>query len=116
VTSQSRKHRGYKSQDIVAEYLAKHGFPYAMSTGAGRTGTDVTGVIGHDIEVKARRGFNVMAAMRQQAERAAEGVLSWAVLRQDGQGPASIAEWPVVITLGQFVELLRDAGHGDPRA
>ena len=116
MTSQSRKHRGYKSQRDVAEYLAANGFPYAVSTGAGRTGTDVTGVIGHDIEVKARRGFNVMAAMKQQAARAAEGVLSWAVLRQDGQGPASIEEWPVVVTLGQWVQVLRDAGHGDPRA
>lgn len=116
MTSQSRKHRGYKSQRDVAEYLAANGFPYAVSTGAGRPGTDVTGVIGHDVEVKARRGFNAAAAMKQQAARVAEGVLSWAVLRQDGQGEASVAEWPVVISLGQFVELLRDAGHGDPRA
>ena len=41
--SQSRKHRGYRTQKLVAEYLAKRGFPFAESTGAGRSGTDITG-------------------------------------------------------------------------
>ena len=115
VPSQARKHRGYASQKIVADYLAANGFPYAESTGAGRSGTDVTGVVGHDIEVKARRGFNPAAAMKQQAERAAFGVIAWAVLRLDGQGPATIGDWPVILRFEQFIELIRDAGHGDPR-
>ena len=33
--SQSRKHRGYRSQAVVAQYLAAHGWPYAEPTGAG---------------------------------------------------------------------------------
>ena len=113
--SQSRKHRGYTTQRIVADYLAAHGFPYAESTGAGRSGSDVTGVPGLDIEVKARRGFNPAAAMKQQAERAEPTLLPFAVLRLDGQGPAVIEDWPVVIRLGAFVNVLRDAGWGAPR-
>ena len=112
--SQSRKHRGYASQRIVADYLRTHGFPYAEPVGAGRDGTDVTGCIGLDIEVKARRGFNPAAAMRQQAERTDEALLPFAVLRLDGQGPAAIEDWPVVVRFGAFVELLREAGWGEP--
>ena len=113
--TQHRKHRGYASQRIVADYLRTHGFPFAEPVGAGRDGTDVTGCIGLDIEVKARRGFNPAAAMRQQAERSDEALLPFAVLRLDGQGPAAIEDWPVVLRLGAFVEVLRDAGWGDPR-
>ena len=57
--SQSRKHRGYKSQKILADYLVSKGWIYAESTGAGRSGTDVTGTIGIDWEVKARTGFSI---------------------------------------------------------
>jgi hypothetical protein len=112
--TQHRKHRGYASQRIVADYLRTHGFPFAEPVGAGRDGSDVTGVPGLDLEIKARRGFNPAAAMKQQAERAQPGVVPFAVLRLDGQGPAAIEAWPVVISLGQFVEILREAGWGDP--
>ena len=42
--SQSRKHRGYRTQKVGAEHLAANGFPYAESTGAGRSGTDITDI------------------------------------------------------------------------
>lgn len=112
--SQHRKHRGYASQRIVADYMRANGFPYAEPVGAGRDGTDVTGIFGLDCEVKARRGFNPAAAMRQQAERTEDTVLPFAVLRLDGQGPATITDWPVVLRLETFIRLLRDAGYGDP--
>jgi len=110
-----RKHRGYASQRIVADYLREHGWMYAEPVGAGRDGSDITGLLDIDVEVKARRGFDPLAAMRQQAERVQPGVLSFAVLRMDGQGPAGIEEWPTVIGLGPFVQLLREAGYGDHR-
>ena len=112
--SQHRKHRGYASQRIVADYLRVNGWPYAEPVGAGRDGSDITGLVDIDVEVKARRGFNPKAAMDQQAERG-DGRLAFAVLRLDGQGPAAIEDWPVVIRFGAFVEVLRDAGWGDPR-
>lgn len=112
MTSQSRKHRGLASQRIVAEYLRTRGWPYAEPTGAGRSGSDVIGVLDIDVEVKARRGFDPSSAMKQQAERA-DGRLPFAVLRLDGQGEAAIGAWPVIIRLDQFVQLLREAGYGD---
>jgi len=110
--SDHRKHRGYASQRIVADYLRMHGWPYAEPVGAGRDGSDITGLLDIDVEVKARRGFDPLAAMRQQAERTTPGVLSFAVLRMDGQGEASIQSWPTVIGFGAFVQLLREAGYG----
>ena len=61
-----RKHRGYASQRIVADYLREHGWMYAEPVGAGRDGSDITGLLDIDVEVKARRGFDPLAAMRQQ--------------------------------------------------
>ena len=112
--SQHRKHRGYDSQRIVANYLASRGWPHALSAGAGRAGSDVTGVP-FDVEVKARRGFPAAAAMRQLAERATDR-LGFAVLRLDGQGPQSIADWPCVIRLADLTDLLTRLENTDDRA
>ena len=51
--SQSRKHRGYATQRIVAEYLQANGWEHALPVGAGRDGSDITGIKGLDIEIKA---------------------------------------------------------------
>lgn len=110
--SQSRKHRGYASQRLVAEWFAARGWPFAESAGAGRQGADITGMVDCAVEVKARRGFSPLAALRQ-AEHNADGRLPFAVLRMDGQGPKTIGDWPVVITLQHFTQLLKDAGYGD---
>jgi hypothetical protein len=111
--SQSRKHRGYKSQDILADKLVEEGWPYAKSTGAGRTGTDVTGTIGIDWEVKARKDFNPSAAIKQLKERSDGKILPIAVLRLNGQGPASIGDWPAVLRLDDLIRLLKEAGYPD---
>lgn len=111
--SQSRKHRGYRSQKVVAQYLAANGFPYAESTGAGRQGTDITGTIGIDWEVKARTNFSPGETMRQLKDRANELDLRVAVLRLNGQGETSIADWVALVSLEQLVALMRKAGYGD---
>jgi hypothetical protein len=113
MTTNSRKHRGYKSQKIVANYLVANGWPYAESTGAGRSGTDVTGTIGIDWEVKARTGFNPSAAIKQLKDRHNGKDLPVAVLRLNGQGEATIGEWPVILRLEDFVNLLKEAGYAD---
>ena len=110
--SQHRKHRGYQSQRIVADWFRAHGWPYAEPVGAGRDGSDITGMLDIDVEVKARRGLDLPALLRQLDERAEVGRLGFGVLRLDGQGPASIADWPVVLRLDDFTALLRAAGYG----
>lgn len=110
--TEHRKHRGYASQRIVADWFAVNGWPFAEPVGAGRDGSDVTGMPGLDVEVKARRGLDLPALLRQLDERAQLERLGFGVLRLDGQGPASIAGWPVVLRLDDFTALLRAAGYG----
>jgi hypothetical protein len=104
--------RGYESQRIVAKHFAANGWPYAEPVGAGRIGSDITGMPGLDVEVKARRGLDLPSLLRQLDDRAAHGNLGFGILRLDGQGPASIADWPVIIRLDDFTALLRAAGYG----
>ena len=108
----TRKQRGYDSQRLVAGYLQSNGFPFAESTGAGRSGTDITGCPGIDIEVKARRGLNLLSIIKQLDEREA-GLVGVGVIRPDGMGPATVGSWPTVMTLAQQVRLLRLAGYGE---
>jgi hypothetical protein len=112
--SQHRKHRGYESQRIVARFLEENGFPYAESAGAGRSGTDITGVPGIDWEIKARRGLVISELMKQLNDRAEQGLLGVGVIRPDGSGPSTIAQWPAVICLADLVALLRAVGYGLP--
>ena len=111
--SQARKHRGYRSQKVVAQYLAANGFTYAESTGAGRQGSDITGTVGIDWEIKARAGFSPGATLKQMKDRANPLDLRLAVLRLNGQGEASIGDWVALLSFEQLVELLKAAGYGD---
>jgi hypothetical protein len=108
--SQHRKRRGYESQRIVADYLKANGWPFAEPAGAGRPGTDVTGIVGVDIEVKARRDLDLNAITRQIQARQVGEAIGVGVVRPDGYGPATVAQWPVVMTLQQAVRLLKGAG------
>ena len=110
--SQSRKHRGRQSEHLGADYLRERGWPFAEAVGAGRSGSDITGTPDVAVEVKARAGFDPKGAL-EQAEAAADGRLPFAVTRLNGQGPASIEDWPAVIRFGVLVRLLRAAGYGD---
>lgn len=112
MASQSRKHRGYATQRIGAKYLQANGFPHALSTGAGRSGTDITGIEGMDWEVKARTGFDPLGAIRQLKERAKEGVLGVVLLRLNGQGEESVGDWMVCLRFEDAVTLLRGNGYG----
>lgn len=109
--SQHRKHRGYESQKIVADYMKENGFPHALSAGAGRPGSDITGLPKNlDVEVKARRGLVISEVIKQMSDRRGSG-LQFAVLRMDGQGPASIQNWPAIITFADLITLLNNAGY-----
>lgn len=106
----SRKRRGAETQTCVARWFAEHGWPYAESTGAGRTGSDITGLPGLACEVKARRDFSPLAWIRQATTGSG---LPFVIHRPDGMGPATIASWPVTLPLIEFTQLLHAAGYGD---
>ena len=102
MTSQSRKHRGYKTQRNVADYLQSW-WPHATSAGAGSQGSDVLGTP-FDWEVKARTGFNPSAALKQLKQRA-NGRLGIVVLRLNGQGD-NAEDYAVMMRLADFMELV----------
>ena len=110
MTSQSRKHRGYASQRIVAERLRTL-WPLAEPTGAGRQGNDILATPGIGVEVKAQASISLPAFIKQAKANAGDE-LPVLILRLNGQGPASIDDWPVVMTMGDWIELMRKAGYG----
>ena len=109
--SQSRKHRGYATQRIVADYLVEQGWQHALPVGAGRDGSDVTGIEGLDIEIKARTNLDLPALMRQLSERKKETGLGVGVLRLNGQGEKSVEQFVAVLTLADLVYLLKASGY-----
>ena len=109
--SQSRKHRGYATQRIVADYLREQGWEHALPVGAGRDGSDVTGIDGLDIEIKARTNLDLPALMRQLSERKTSTGLGVGVLRLNGQGEKSVEQFVAVLTLADLTYLLKASGY-----
>ena len=109
--SQSRKHRGYATQRIVADYLRDQGWTHALPVGAGRDGSDITGIEGLDIEIKARTNLDLPALMRQLQERRKDTGLGVGVLRLNGQGEKSVESFVAVLTLADLAYLLKASGY-----
>ena len=114
VASQHRKHRGYRTEKVVAEYLSEW-WPTALPNGAGRSGNDVTGVP-IALEVKARSAFSPLAWINQVSKRSeAGGDLPVVVCRMNGQGEDA-SKYLAFMRMGDLVNLLLAAGYGDLQA
>jgi hypothetical protein len=109
MASQHRKHRGYRTQKVVAEFLQKW-FPYADSAGAGRQGSDITGVP-FDIEVKARSAFQPKAWLDQTRKRS-DGKLSVVVMRFNGQGEDA-GEYGAMLRFSDLIQLLNKVDYSE---
>ena len=108
MSQQSRKHRGYATERLVASYLQQW-WPHA-SVGRGQ-GKDCLNVP-FDIEVKARNSLDIKGTLRQiKARTAKTGELGFACFRLNGQGEASVEEFVCMLPLGDLVELLRKADY-----
>jgi hypothetical protein len=108
-----RKERGRATEHLVAEAFAADGWPHAEATGAGSPGRDIKGVLGVAVEVKARRAFAPLPALRQVIGYAG-GDVPVVVMRPDGCGPATVDDWPAFLPFGVLRQLLRQAGYGEP--
>lgn len=109
-TTNARKARGMRTQKLVADYLRANGWPYAETTGAGRSGADILGVPGLAIEVKARADLSPLAWIKQ-AERDAREGLPLVAFRCNGQGEDA-GRYLAMLRLSDLVPLLRAAGYG----
>ena len=108
--SKSRKIRGRETERMLAGYFRFHGWNHAHEVGSGAQGSDIQGIEGLDIEVKARAKFDPKAAMQQLKDRKTEG-LGVAVMRLNGQGVAAIDDWVAVLRLEDLVYLLKASGY-----
>lgn len=102
MTSQHRKHRGFRTERVVADYLGKVWEFATIGRGAGK---DIVNVP-FDVEVKARAKFQpkqVLAQIKARTDKSGE--VGFAVLRLNGQGEDA-AEYACVIRLEDLLPLL----------
>jgi len=103
MASQARKHRGFRTERVVAEYLSTQ-WPHA-TVGRG-SGKDILGVP-FDAEIKARAGFQPLAYLKQlKARTAISGELGFAVVRLNGQGE-ECGDYACIIRLEDLLPLLQ---------
>jgi hypothetical protein len=106
--SQSRKHRGFRTERVVASYLSQWWRSASVGRGSGK---DIHNVP-FDIEVKARSDFQPLAWLKQVEKRAQGKELSAVVCRMNTQGE-NASEYLAFMRFQDLVQLLLRAGYGD---
>jgi hypothetical protein len=102
MASQARKHRGFRTERVVAEYLSTWWQGACVGRGSGK---DIVNVP-FDVEVKARAGFQPLAYIKQLKSRTAiSGELGFGVIRLNGQGEDA-REYAAIIRLEDLLPLL----------
>jgi hypothetical protein len=101
--TQHRKHRGFRTERVVAEYLSTWWHGACVGRGSGK---DIVNVP-FDVEVKARAGFQPLAYLKQlKARTSSSGELGFGVIRLNGQGEDA-AEYCAIIRLADLLPLLQ---------
>ena len=106
--SQSRKHRGYRTERVIESYLSQWWENASVGRGAGK---DIHNVP-FDCEIKARTEFQPLAWLKQVTKRAGGKELPFVVCRMNGQGEDA-AEYLAFMRFGDLVQLLLMSGYGD---
>jgi hypothetical protein len=102
MASQARKHRGFRTERVVAQYLSTVWQGACVGRGSGK---DIVNVP-FDVEVKARAGFQPLAYIKQlKARTAISGELGFGVIRLNGQGEDA-REYAAIIRLEDLLPLL----------
>ena len=103
MASQARKHRGFRTERVVAQYLSTVWSGATVGRGSGK---DIVNVP-FDVEVKARSGCQPLAYIKQlKARTALSGELGFGVIRLNGQGE-SAEDYACIIQLGDLLPLLQ---------
>jgi hypothetical protein len=103
MASQARKHRGFRTERVVAEYLSTWWSGACVGRGSGK---DIVNVP-FDCEVKARAGFQPLAYLRQlKARTSVSGELGFACIRLNGQSDKSAEDYACIIRLEDLLPLL----------
>ena len=103
MANQARKHRGFRTERVVAQYLSTVWSGATVGRGSGK---DIVNVP-FDVEVKARTGFQPLAYLKQlKARTSLSGELGFGVLRLNGQGEDA-REYAAIIRLEDLLPLLQ---------
>ena len=104
--AQSRKHRGYATQRLIAKRWIQNGIaPHAKAVGAGESGEDILeSPDGLVVEIKARDTVTLPVALKQ-ASKSNSNAVPIVIWRHNGQGEASMDEWTVTLNLNHFEEM-----------
>ncbi len=103
MASQARKHRGFRTERVVAQYLSTVWSGATVGRGSGK---DIVNVP-FDVEVKARSGFQPLAYLKQlKARTSVSGELGFGVIRLNGQGEDA-REYAAIIRLEDLLPLLK---------
>lgn len=103
----ARVRRGRKTQDLIAERWVQMGlFPEAEAVPASLPGVDIRKTPGYSVEVKARKNFDPVAALRQATTNTMVGDIPVVIVRPNGLGPASMNRWIVCLYLQDFEYLV----------
>ena len=103
MASQARKHRGFRTERVVAQYLSTVWQGATVGRGSGK---DIQGVP-FDCEVKARKAFQPLSYLAQlKARTSVSGELGFAVMRLNGQGE-SPEDYACIIRLEDLLPLLQ---------
>lgn len=114
----SIKAKGRDAENFAVALVQAMGWPYAERrrlTGAKDRG-DITGIPKVVLEVKSGARLDLAGWLRETEtervnDRADIGAL---IVKLKGMGEARVADWPVMLPLGQFLRLLREAGYQVP--
>jgi len=102
MANQARKHRGFRTERVVAQYLSTVWQGACVGRGSGK---DIVNVP-FDAEIKARAGFQPLAYLKQlKARTAISGELGFAVIRLNGQAE-NAADYACIIRLEDLLPLL----------
>ena len=113
------KAKGTAAESALVRFLSGQGFPNAERralTGQFDQG-DVTGTPCLAWEVKNHKTYHFPAWLKEtETERInAEADFGILVVKPNGVGLANAGQWWAVMSVADIVNLLRDAGYGDPR-
>jgi hypothetical protein len=107
--SQSRKHRGFRTERVVATYLSQWWRSASVGRGSGK---DILNVP-FDVEVKARSKLDFLAFIKQVEKRATgHRELPFVVCRMNGQGEDA-GSYLAFMRFQDLVDLMLVAGYGD---
>ena len=89
---------------------AQHMFGNVHLVDLAGAGSDIFGIPGVDIEIKATESNALISGLRQSIKRAPDAELNICVYRPRGMGETAVGDWIVSMTFAQFVQLMKGYG------